>query len=68
MKLGDIIEGIQILARYEKKGFDARGSCAEHDQVWIGNCKTPVDEEDRKRLVAMGWFFDRNVDRWSFDP
>lgn len=54
MKTCDIVEGIQILAKYrDKPGWDLG---AEHDVIYCFNTDRPVTPEDLQRLVDLGWF------------
>jgi hypothetical protein len=64
MKNINFIEGVNIIAKYlpenEKQEF---GIQAQHDQLWFGDDKWVTDENDRKRLVELGWFISESS--WS---
>ncbi len=63
MKIVPIIDGLTILATYDKTGY---GVCAEHDQIWAGPEEgSMVSEADKMKLVKLGWFLDEDVERWS---
>lgn len=53
MKTCDIVEGIQILAKYRnKQGWDLG---AAHDVIYCFATDKPVGAEDLQRLVDLGW-------------
>ncbi len=58
----DMVEGLQILIKYDSKGDCA----AEHDQLWAGS--TPpmeIEKPDLQRLDDLGWFWDKDCTSWS---
>lgn len=61
MRLSDLIEGLQIIKRYEKDEFCVR---FEHDEAWFSSSELEMDIEDAKRLVDMGWERDEDHDGW----
>lgn len=61
MTLGNLLEGMQIVAKYEKPG--AYCVSAEHDQIWCGAYDLPLSDEDKKRMEELGWF--EAEDSWS---
>jgi hypothetical protein len=70
-----LIEGLQILAKYMKKGLDTKFFCGgEHDIVYFYT-DTPSDEEggltsespDGLRLSALGFYLDEDVDNWAYN-
>jgi hypothetical protein len=61
VKVQDIIDGIEILRKTEDSEYCVD---AEHDQIWAGGDRE-VSEEDRAKLLQMGWWFDTEIDRWS---
>jgi hypothetical protein len=65
MKEADkIADGLKLLAKYDATGY---GTCMEHDQIWAGpDASEDVSVEDADALLALGWFEDGDVARWSF--
>lgn len=55
MTTDKLIAGIQILDKYrdEPRGHNVG---AEHDSVYAYATDTPVEADDLKRLVELGWF------------
>jgi len=54
MKTNDVIEGLQILAKYRNEpGYDLG---AEHDCIYAYATDKPVERPDLERLVELGWF------------
>jgi|GEM_PF-3890904 len=45
MKFSEMIEGLQILAKYEEKGLDAHLNGADHDVIWAASAE-PSDVEE----------------------
>lgn len=60
MKLANIIEGMQIVAKHSKDQYCVT---AEHDQIWCGAYDLPMTEEEKKRMEELGWF--EAEDSWS---
>lgn len=61
MKISAVIEGLQILQKTDDSEYTID---AAHDQIWAGG-ERHVSEEERKRLLELGWFFDTDIERWS---
>lgn len=61
MRLNNIIEGVQIVAKHTDDQFCVQ---AEHDQVWCGGYDLPLSEAEKARMVELGWF--EAEDSWSF--
>lgn len=55
MRTNDIIEGLQILQKYRDKP-DGYSVGAEHDILYAYETDRPVEVEDLKRLIELGWF------------
>ena len=53
MRLADILEGMQIIAKYA--GDDQYCVQAEHDELFCGSTDLPLTEEDKKRMKDLGW-------------
>ena len=49
MKLVDIIEGMQIIAKYATTERDAFCVQAEHDQIYCGSYDLPLTKEEKER-------------------
>lgn len=60
MKLANIIEGMQIIAKHTKDQYCVQG---EHDQIYCGEFDLPLSEEEKKRMSELGWFEDN--ESWS---
>ena len=56
MKLADIIEGMQIIAKHA--GNDQYCVQAEHDEIYCGSTTWPFTEAERQRLKELGWAAD----------
>jgi hypothetical protein len=55
VKLSELIDGLNILVKY----FDDPDSYnvgAEHDVIYVYPTDRPVDKEDVKALIELGWF------------
>lgn len=63
-KLNLILEGLQILAKYDDDS--PCGVDAEHDMLYVSSNKIPkeMDREDRRALVKAGWRYDCDISRW----
>lgn len=61
MKLNDMIEGMQIIAKHV--GNDQYCVQAEHDQFWCGGADLPLSDDEKKRMEELGWFL--ADDSWS---
>lgn len=53
MKLADIIEGMQIVAKHA--GDDQYCVQAEHDQLYCGSSDLPLSDEEKARMKQLGW-------------
>lgn len=53
MKLNDLAEGLQILAKYA--GANQECVVAEHDELWVGDVGWPITDEERMRLKELGF-------------
>lgn len=55
--LQSIVDGIQILAKYDDEGgMEGHGIAADHDIIYVGpENKDTVSGEDQKALDALGW-------------
>lgn len=61
MKLADVIEGMQIVAKHA--GNDRYCIQAGHDQIWCGAYDLPLTAEEKTRMENLGWF--EAEDSWS---
>ena len=50
-----VIEGLTILEKY-RANEDGSNTGAEHDQIYAYATEKPVNDDDLKRLVELGWF------------
>lgn len=55
MKTSAIIEGMTILEKY-RDNPDGFNCGAEHDVIYVYATSRPVEVDDLKRLVELGWF------------
>ena len=54
MKTSAIIEGLMILSKYwDDDGYHCGG---EHDAIWADKTPRPLDLNDVRRLIDLGWF------------
>lgn len=64
-----IIEGMQILMKYQKEPNDIFGVSAEHDVIYCGpmldHLEGKLTEEEKKRLGELGWHEDSEGDCWA---
>jgi hypothetical protein len=51
MKNSELLEALQIVAKYQEDGYHL---CAEHDCIWIAHDLKGITEEDVKRLDELG--------------
>lgn len=69
-RLGDVIEGLQILARYAKPtpsgatGKDVQMGGAEHDIIY-GPDVVDLPASEAVELESFGWFVDSETDTWA---
>jgi hypothetical protein len=62
-RTSDIIEGLQILQKYDEPTGHLGG--AEHDIIWGPQTQGDVSDEDKARLESLGWRYDESVEGWS---
>ena len=56
-----IIEGLQILSKYEDNEI-----AAEHDTLYAGPLDAEsVSEEDKAKLEELGWFIEGDTGSWT---
>lgn len=55
MKLSNFIAGLEILRPHYKDG-DGYHIGAEHDQFYAYATDTPLEPDEVKRIVELGWF------------
>lgn len=64
------IEGLTILAQYAEKGMAHKyGFGAEHDVIhlWLTPLgAVPEDGQDGRRLQALGFHADEDMDQWQY--
>jgi len=56
MKIGALIKGLQILARYRTNGLEGYDIGAGHNVLYAYPTDRPVAEDDLKRLIELNWF------------
>lgn len=64
--LRGLIEALGILAASLPNGLDEKYTLdAEHDVFW---CSGDVDRKSDagRRLIALGWHWDDDVERWAY--
>ncbi len=59
MSMKNILKGIQIFLKYKPNGWLG----AAHDIIFGPGCE--VLPEDKEELIAVGWFWDDELERWS---
>lgn len=61
-QIEQVWRGLRILQKTSEAGVSA-----EHDQIFAGDEgeDIKVSKKDTKKLVALGWFIDDDVERWS---
>lgn len=57
-------EAFTIFAKYADHEEDVNHVAVEHDEIFAGPDIKQVPVEDRKRLEALGWTYDKSVDCW----
>jgi hypothetical protein len=62
--IGEVIEGLQLLATCEKQGLKAYAVDAEHDIIYAGPDISEVSPEVSARLEKLGWHRS-DADRWA---
>lgn len=64
-----LIEALQIIAKYNGGGLKAQFILmAEHDIIWMDSDLGPPaeDSDDGKRLIELGWHYDRSAEVWAY--
>ena len=61
MTLGAIIEGLQILAKYEEEGLDRYLNGAEHDVIWATTADVDEEAEPARNKFDEPAYVDRRV-------
>lgn len=64
-KIGDVIEGLEILAKYAAQGRESHDIAAEHDILYGPQDPGTMTDEDKERLKALNWFVDGETDSWA---
>jgi len=63
MRIYEFIEGIKILEKYVPEDeLQSFGVQFEHDQIYFGSESWVTDEDDRNKLVELGWYVEE--DSW----
>ena len=61
----EVVEGIQIIMKYE----DEPDFAVEHDVIYCGddsgNAITKMSNEDKEKMSGLRWFIDEQYDCWS---
>jgi len=60
----DVIQGLLFFAKRE--GVNARGVCAEHDEVWAG-AETPPEKltpSELEVIKGFGWHYVKDIGGW----
>lgn len=63
MQLGNFIDGLNIIRKYEAD--DAYSIRAEHDQFWVSGADLALSAEDKAEIERLGWWIDPDADGWS---
>jgi hypothetical protein len=66
MKLSDLNRAIEILKPHYNDP-DGYHIGAEHDQIYLYATNTPLNEDERKEMEALGWR-QENVEEGEYDP
>lgn len=64
-----LIEALAIVAKYAQNGLEERWPVqAEHDVLYLKLDleKVPEDSEDGRRLIALGFHAEEDVDSWAY--
>lgn len=60
-----ISEGLRLITTHTR----IEDVCAEHDQIWAGatglDCIKGMNCLVVEMLAEMGWFIDKDIDKWS---
>ena len=74
MKLGDVIEGLQVL-RPHYAGGDGYHLGADHDVIFAYSTETPLSEAEITKLLELGWsqveypgMYQREMTAEDYDP
>jgi hypothetical protein len=65
MKVTDIIEGLQIIQKYKPENESDYHLRAEHDEIYVGSLDWVMSEQDKARMIELGWIQDDDADGWS---
>ncbi len=65
MTYRNMIEGLNIFAKYTKCGLDEDLGGSDHDVIFIASCGLDVSEEDRARLEELGFEESSEFDCWT---
>lgn len=58
--LQQIIAGLQIIAKYDERGYDV---AAEHDVLYAGaKSASRMSEEDKQAMKDAGWGWNQEID------
>ncbi len=60
MKIDNIIEGMQIIAKHSTDRFCVQG---EHDTIYCGSSELPLSYEEKSKMKELGWFIE--YDSWA---
>ena len=60
----EVAEGLAIFVKYDKGGW---GIASEHDEIWVNLTDAPNDE-DRGKLLALGWMNEASSEQEEPDP
>jgi hypothetical protein len=57
----NFVEGVNIISKYLKdESYELN---CDHDQLWFGSYESVKNENDKARLLELGWF--NSEDSWS---
>jgi hypothetical protein len=65
MKVTDIIEGLQIIQKYKPENESDYHLRAEYDEICVGSLDWLMSEQDKARMIELGWVQDDDADGWS---
>lgn len=65
MVVTKIIEGLQILEKYNPKNKDGYIVRAEHDMIYAGSLYWEIPEDQKNRLEELGWGKDEDADGYT---
>ncbi len=66
-RIGDVLEGLQIIAEYSAKGVDEDSICAEHEMIYAGQDVDleQMSEDDVTKMDELGWSFEEDKACWA---